>query len=139
VKREIDGFVLNRLQVALLTEAFTDRPGGRRSPEDLDHTIADGLGCAGPSWAPSRTIELTRRAAGPTTASAIVGPWFRSYLADLPAARGVERRRGAARPEAWGPAPQAGDVLREEPLAPTIASPRLAAHKRRPEPRAPKT
>ena len=29
VKREIDGFVLNRLQVALLTEAFRLVAGGR--------------------------------------------------------------------------------------------------------------
>jgi 3-hydroxyacyl-CoA dehydrogenase len=70
VKSEIDGFILNRLQVAFLTEAFRLVQEGYVSPEDLDHTVADGLGCAGPSWARSRRSSSTRPAASPTTASA---------------------------------------------------------------------
>ena len=38
VKREIDGFVLNRLQGALLAEAFRLVGEGYVSPQDLDHT-----------------------------------------------------------------------------------------------------
>ena len=44
VKREIDGFILNRLQAALLGEAFRLVQEGYVSPQDLDHTVADGLG-----------------------------------------------------------------------------------------------
>jgi 3-hydroxyacyl-CoA dehydrogenase len=58
VKREIDGFILNRLQVALLTEAFRLVQEGYVSPEDLDHTIADGLGLRWAFMGPFETIEL---------------------------------------------------------------------------------
>src|SRR3954468_10735359 len=58
VHREIDGFVLNRLQGALLAEAFRLVGEGYISAEDLDHTVKDGLG---PRWSflgPLETIEL---------------------------------------------------------------------------------
>ena len=51
---EIDGFILNRLQGALLSEAMRLVGEGYVSPEDLDKTMRDGLGCAGRSWARSR-------------------------------------------------------------------------------------
>lgn len=54
VKREIEGFVLNRLQGVLLAEAFRLVREGLVSPEDCDRTVKDGLGCAGRSSAPSR-------------------------------------------------------------------------------------
>src|SRR5215210_1676311 len=44
VTREIEGFVLNRLQVALLAEAFRLVGNGVVSPQDLDKTLSDGLG-----------------------------------------------------------------------------------------------
>jgi 3-hydroxyacyl-CoA dehydrogenase len=43
VRREIDGFILNRLQAALLSEAFRLVQDGYVTPADLDRTIADGL------------------------------------------------------------------------------------------------
>ena len=46
INREIDGFVLNRLQGALLAEAFRLVGEGYVSAEDLDHTVKDGLGPA---------------------------------------------------------------------------------------------
>lgn len=58
VKREIDGFVLNRLQGALLAEAFRLVRDGVISPEDLDHTVADGLGLRWSFLGPFATIEL---------------------------------------------------------------------------------
>ena len=58
VRREIDGFILNRLQVALLTEAFRLVQEGYVSPEDLDHTIADGLGLRWAFMGPFETIEM---------------------------------------------------------------------------------
>ena len=44
VRREIDGFILNRLQAVLLSEAFRLVGEGYVSPQDLDKTLADGLG-----------------------------------------------------------------------------------------------
>jgi 3-hydroxyacyl-CoA dehydrogenase len=58
VKREIDGFVLNRLQVALLSEAFRLVQDGVVSPQDLDHTIAHGLGLRWSFMGPFETMDL---------------------------------------------------------------------------------
>jgi L-gulonate 3-dehydrogenase len=58
IKREIDGFVLNRLQGALLAEAFRLVGEGYISAEDLDHTVKDGLGLRWSFLGPFETIEL---------------------------------------------------------------------------------
>jgi L-gulonate 3-dehydrogenase len=58
INREIDGFVLNRLQGALLAEAFRLVGEGYISPEDLDHTVKDGLGLRWSFLGPLETIEL---------------------------------------------------------------------------------
>lgn len=54
LRKEVPGFVLNRLQAVLLAEAFRIVGDGIASPEDLDKTIKDGPACAGRSWARSR-------------------------------------------------------------------------------------
>jgi L-gulonate 3-dehydrogenase len=58
IKREINGFVLNRLQGALLAEAFRLVGEGYISAEDLDHTVKDGLGLRWSFLGPFETIEL---------------------------------------------------------------------------------
>ncbi len=58
VNREINGFVLNRLQGALLAEAFRLVGEGYISAEDLDHTVKDGLGTRWSFMGPLETIEL---------------------------------------------------------------------------------
>ena len=58
VRREIDGFVLNRLQGALLTEAMRLVADGVVSPDDLDKTVRDGLGLRWSFMGPFETIEL---------------------------------------------------------------------------------
>ena len=58
VRREIDGFVLNRLQGALLAEAFRLVGEGYVSPADLDKTVADGLGLRWSFLGPFATMEL---------------------------------------------------------------------------------
>jgi 3-hydroxyacyl-CoA dehydrogenase len=58
VNREINGFVLNRLQGALLAEAFRLVGEGYISAEDLDHTVKDGLGLRWSFLGPMETIEL---------------------------------------------------------------------------------
>src|SRR6185436_8081764 len=58
VKKEIEGFILNRLQGALLAEAFRLVGEGYVSPRDLDKTIKDGLGLRWSFLGPFETIEL---------------------------------------------------------------------------------
>ena len=58
VRREIDGFILNRLQGALLSEAMRLVGEGYVSPEDLDKTVRDGLGLRWSFMGPLATIEL---------------------------------------------------------------------------------
>ena len=58
VKKEVEGFILNRLQGALLAEAFRLVGEGYVSAEDLDHTIKDGLGLRWSFMGPFETIEL---------------------------------------------------------------------------------
>ncbi|MBX2824852.1 MAG: 3-hydroxyacyl-CoA dehydrogenase [Gammaproteobacteria bacterium] len=58
VKQEVDGFILNRLQAALLNEAVRLVDGGYVSPEDLDKTVRDGLGLRWSFMGPFETIDL---------------------------------------------------------------------------------
>ena len=58
VKREIDGFILNRLQAVLLSEAFRLVGDGYVTPQDLDNTLKDGLGLRWSFMGPFETIEL---------------------------------------------------------------------------------
>jgi 3-hydroxyacyl-CoA dehydrogenase len=58
VKRELDGFILNRLQGALLAEAMRLVGDGYVSPQDLDKTVQDGLGLRWSFIGPFATIEL---------------------------------------------------------------------------------
>jgi L-gulonate 3-dehydrogenase len=58
VNKEINGFILNRLQGALLAEAFRLVGEGFVSAEDLDHTVKDGLGLRWSFLGPFETIEL---------------------------------------------------------------------------------
>jgi L-gulonate 3-dehydrogenase len=132
VKREIDGFILNRLQVALLTEAFRLVQEGYVSPEDLDHTIADGLGLRWAFMGPFETIELNAPGGVADYCERYV-PWFRRYVADLPPASvwddGEWRRAAAAWKREPTPAQIAGKSLwRDKRLA------ALVAHKRAQKP-----
>ena len=56
--REIPGFVLNRLQGALLNEAFKLVQDGIVSVEDVDKTIREGLGLRWAFMGPFETIDL---------------------------------------------------------------------------------
>ncbi|TAM88683.1 3-hydroxyacyl-CoA dehydrogenase [bacterium] len=58
VKRELEGFVLNRLQGALLNEAWKLVEEDYISVEDLDKTISDGLGLRWSFMGPFETIDL---------------------------------------------------------------------------------
>lgn len=58
VLKEIEGFILNRLQGALLAEAFRLVDEGYVTPQDLDKTVKDGLGLRWAFMGPFETIEL---------------------------------------------------------------------------------
>ena len=58
LNREIDGFVVNRLQGALLREAFDLLYKGVASRRDIDKAISDGLGLRWSLMGPFETIHL---------------------------------------------------------------------------------
>jgi 3-hydroxyacyl-CoA dehydrogenase len=58
VNREIDGFIVNRLQGALLNEAFALYEEGYASAADIDATISHGLGLRWAFMGPFETIDL---------------------------------------------------------------------------------
>jgi 3-hydroxyacyl-CoA dehydrogenase len=58
MKRELDGFVMNRLQGALLEEAFRLVADGYASVEDIDISLRDGLAIRWSFMGPFETIDL---------------------------------------------------------------------------------
>jgi L-gulonate 3-dehydrogenase len=128
VKREIDGFILNRLQVALLTEAFRLVQEGYVSPEDLDHTIADGLGLRWAFMGPFETIELNAPGGVADYCERYV-PWFRRYVADLPPASVWDDAQWMRAAAAWKRKPSPAQVA-EKSLWRDRRLAALVAHKR---------
>jgi 3-hydroxyacyl-CoA dehydrogenase len=132
VKREIDGFILNRLQVALLTEAFRLVQEGYVSPQDLDHTVADGLGLRWSFMGPFETIEMNAPGGIPDYCRRYVG-WFRRYMADLPSPAVWDDANWQKAVEAWGKSPTPEEIAAKTQWR----NDRLAAlgdHKRNQEP-----
>lgn len=114
VKKEIQGFILNRLQAALLGEAWRLYEDGFASAEDIDATVRDGLGLRWSFMGPFETIDLNAPGGvadyvaryGPVlneiNASQAPRAWSAAVLARLEA----ERRRslpatGLAARQAW--------------------------------------
>ena len=58
LSKEFDGFLVKRLQCALLEEAFRLVGSGIVSAVDLDTAIADGLGLQWSFMGPMQTIHL---------------------------------------------------------------------------------
>ncbi len=58
VRREIEGFILNRLQGVLLREAWALFEEGYASAEDIDKTVSEGLGLRWSFMGPFETIDL---------------------------------------------------------------------------------
>lgn len=61
VRREIEGFVFNRLQGALLREAYCLVRDGVASVEDVERVVRDGLGRRWSVIGPFETVELNTR------------------------------------------------------------------------------
>ena len=128
VRREIDGFILNRLQAALLSEAFRLVQDGYVTPADLDRTIADGLGLRWSFMGPFETIELNAPGGIADYCRRYV-PWFRRYLAAPPPRSVWDDANWQRAADAWGPPPDERAIAeksrwRNDRLA------ALAAHKR---------
>jgi L-gulonate 3-dehydrogenase len=127
VNREINGFILNRLQGALLAEAFRLVGEGYTSAEDLDHTVKDGLGLRWSFLGPLETIELNAPGGIPDYCARYTG--FYKELAATAAGPEVYQSPNVDRViAAWPHQPSAERIatltqLRNERLA------ALAAHK----------
>ena len=61
VQQEIEGFVFNRLQGALLREAYALVRDGIASVEDIDTVVRDGLGRRWAFMGPFETVDLNTR------------------------------------------------------------------------------
>lgn len=129
VQREIDGFILNRLQGALLNEAFRLAEDGFASPEDIDKAVSYGLGLRWSFMGPFETIELN--------APGGIADYMRRYGEMYYA-----MARSQADPRPWGPElvarletarrevlPQAGLAERQAWRDRRLMA--LAAHKRK--------
>jgi L-gulonate 3-dehydrogenase len=129
VKKEIDGFILNRMQAVLLSEAMRLVGEGYVSAEDLDKTIRDGLGLRWSFMGPFETIELNAPGGIPDYCARF-GTVF-AELASKPVTPELWGKDNIARAVAsWGRSPSPQDILdkqrwRDERLA------ALVAHKRR--------
>lgn len=85
VRREIPGFILNRIQGALLNEAFRLVDEGYVTPEDLDKTVKHGLGLRWSFMGPFETIDLNAPG-GVRDYCARYGPCYQRMRADPPSA-----------------------------------------------------
>ena len=61
VRREVEGFIFNRLQGALLREAYCLVRDGVASVEDVDRVVRDGLGRRWAHIGPFETADLNTR------------------------------------------------------------------------------
>ena len=136
VKREIEGFILNRLQLAVLNEAFRLIADGYVTAEDLDKTVKEGLALRWAFMGPIETIDLNAPQGvadyleryGPTIrrvgdSQAAAAPWPETIGATLDA-----ERRAAVPAERLGEA----STWRDRRMM------ALAAHKREQEKKTPR-
>jgi 3-hydroxyacyl-CoA dehydrogenase len=104
VKAEIEGFILNRLQGALLNEAWALYEAGLASAADIDLTVSQGLGLRWAFMGPFETIDLNAPG-GIADYSARLAPLYHNIA--------VSR----ADPQPWSPAAiRAAEAERREIL-----------------------
>jgi L-gulonate 3-dehydrogenase len=109
LNKEHDGFVLNRLQAALLAEAFRIVGEGVASPQDVDTTIRDGLGLRWAFMGPFETIELNAPV-GIADYCARYGPSLAAMAAQCEGGDPFGPRNVAAILKQWGEAPSPARV-----------------------------
>lgn len=132
LKKEIDGFILNRMQAVLLAEAFRLVAEGYCTASDLDKTIAHGLGLRWSFMGPFETIEMNAPGGIPDYCARFGASWAelasRPYTPDVLGPDNVKRVM-----QSWGGTPSADEIARKsrwrnERLA------TLAAHKKSQKP-----
>ena len=125
LKKEIDGFILNRMQAVLLSEAFRLVGEGYCTAEDLDKTIAHGLGLRWSFMGPFETIEMNAPGGIPDYCArfskTMAGLASRPYTGNQ-----FEPDNVAKVMASWGRTPTAGDIAkksrwRDERLATLVA------------------
>ena len=77
VRREVEGFILNRLQGVLLREAWALLDEGYASADDIDKTIREGLGLRWSFLGPFETIDLNAPG-GVREYAEVLGPLYHS-------------------------------------------------------------
>ncbi|QTP55362.1 3-hydroxyacyl-CoA dehydrogenase [Billgrantia sulfidoxydans] len=103
VRKEIQGFILNRLQGALLNEALRLFRDGYVSAEDLDKTVKHGLGLRWSFMGPFETIDLNAPS-GVVDYGQRYGPLYRD----------VDRQRGGDDPWETTNLAALGEARREQ-------------------------
>ena len=112
VLREVDGFILDRLQGALLAEAFRLVGEGYCTPQDLDKTLSQGLGRRWSFLGPFETIELNAPGGIPDYCSRYTG--FYRHLQTEPAPPEVwDKQNWSKVVAAWGGSPAPDDIARK--------------------------
>ena len=112
VHREVEGFVLNRLQGALLAEAFRLAGEGVISPQDLDKTVKDGLGLRWSFLGPFETIELNAPGGIGDYCARYAG-FYRRLSADAAKPAVWDEANMARVLAAWGQAPKPAAVAKK--------------------------
>jgi L-gulonate 3-dehydrogenase len=113
VKQEIDGFILNRMQGVLLSEAMRLVGEGFVSAEDLDKTIRDGLGLRWAFMGPFETIELNAPGGIPDYCARYGETLYRTSA--RPVTPDVWGQENVARAVAsWGKAPSSEAILQKQ-------------------------
>ena len=124
--REIDGFIANRLQAALLWEAFRLLESGYATAKDIDTTISAGLGRRWSFIGPFETIDLNAPG-GLADFCARLGDGFYEFIkqsepaqpwSDAVVAKAHEERRGRLPMADHG---EASGVARSPPHGPRRA------------------
>lgn len=128
VNREVEGFVVNRLQGALLAEAFRLVGEGVISAEDLDETVRSGLGLRWSFMGPLATIELNAPGGIPDYCERFTG--FYKRLAADPAPPSAYEGANAERVVASWPHTPSPDRMAARTRWRNGRLAALAAHKR---------
>lgn len=81
VNREVEGFILNRLQGALLNEAWALFEAGYATAADIDKTVSHGLGYRWSFMGPFETIDLNAPG-GVADYAARLGPLYHAVAKD---------------------------------------------------------
>jgi L-gulonate 3-dehydrogenase len=111
VNREVEGFVVNRLQGALLAEAFRLAGEGVVSPQDLDKAVKDGLGLRWSFLGPFETIELNAPGGIPDYCARYTG-FYRRLSTEPPKPEVWDQANAERILKAWGATPDAGTLAR---------------------------